>query len=103
MDLNPQIDLFSHSYHNTTDSKGKELDIYEGKAKAIEKKVYELFLANPDTGMNWSEVMAKMGKVNESSLKRSLTNLKNRFLLIKTSEMVLSSEGAPAHRYKLNK
>lgn len=99
-----EFDLFHQpEYFNTTNAEGVELDNYKMRANSVMAKVFEVFKSNPDKGMTWSDVKMKLGKVNESSLKRSITVLKNKFLVVKTDEKALSSENATAHKYKLNK
>lgn len=91
-----------NSYHNTTNQHGQTLICFEAKAKSQEETVYEVFKTNPDKGFSWSECKQMLkSDINECSLKRSITNLKNSFKISKTNELVMSACGRPAHRYKL--
>lgn len=87
-------------YYNTTGQSGQYLLQLEGKAKSLEYIVLKIF-ERENRPMTWSEVKALIPEANEVSLKRSISNLKNRFKLEKTSELVNSIYGVPAHRYKL--
>lgn len=87
-------------YFNTTGQTGQVLIDFEQRAESLEKKVLKVF-EKENKPMAWHEVKAILPDANEVSLKRSISNLKNRFKLEKTSELVNSIYGVPAHRYKL--
>lgn len=87
-------------YYNTTNQTGQYLLDLENRSESLEKKVLKIF-EKENRSMTWSEVKALIPEANEVSLKRSISNLKNRFKLEKTSELVNSIYGVPAHRYKL--
>lgn len=88
-------------YYNTTGQTGQTLIDFSGKAKSQEEMVYEIFKSNPNRGFSWNEVKQAIGDINECSLKRCITNLKNAFKVEKTNEMVMTTAGRQAHRYKL--
>lgn len=87
-------------YYNTTHQTGQVLIDFENRSESLEKKVLKIF-EKENKAMTWSEVKALIPEANECSLKRSISNLKNRFKLEKTSELVLSIYNVPSHRYKL--
>lgn len=78
--------------------------VYNEQAKTQSDMVLECFHVNGR--MAWFEVHAMIPDMNEISLKRSLSNLQERGLIVKDtdkSNMVLSHFGKPCHRYYLVK
>lgn len=112
MDLQTDYNLFNPypSYHNTTDSKGVELAIYEGKAKGQEQIVKSFFEERPEQKFTSEEVWKILigrklihDRVPKDSIKRAISNLKKKGKLIRTDEMTIGEYNAPLHYYKLNK
>lgn len=91
----------SQHYFNTTHQEGQTLINFCEKAKSQEEIVYEIFKGNPTKGFAWHELKQMIGEINEVSLKRCITNLKTAFKVEKTDEMVITTAGRPAHRYRL--
>jgi hypothetical protein len=88
------------NHYNTTHESGQLLLAYEYKAIALEKVVLGIY-RKQNIPLNWSEVHLIIPKVNEVSLKRSITNLKTSGHLEKTKEKGISIYGRPAYKYKL--
>ncbi len=110
MDLNTEINLFNQppSYHNTTESKGAELNNCEAKARSQEKIVLEFFTERPNDKYTaetvWKILLGRKlihDRVPKDSIKRCISNLKNKGKLIKTSEITIGEYGAVNHYYKL--
>lgn len=89
------------NFYNTTNEKGQTLIDFTAKAKTGDEMVLEYFLGHPDECITWSELSIKFPDMNEVSLKRSLSNLKNAGKLVKTDEKGVSKYGRPAKKYKL--
>lgn len=88
------------TYYNSTYQQGQVLIDFTAAAQTQEDLVYELFCMKR-VAMNWSEVSGFLPDVNEVSLKRSITDLKNAGKLVKTEEVALSKYGRPAYKYRL--
>ncbi len=90
-----QTDIFS--YHNTTNSSGKELVEAEQKAYSQEAKVLRCFLYGEFTALE----IAEQTGFHESSSRRSVTNLATKGMLIKTDKQKIGKYGKPNYIYKL--
>lgn len=88
------------SHFNTTHESGQLLLQYEYVALSLEKIVLELFKMQ-NKPLTWSDVYSIIPKVNEVSLKRSITNLKTSGLLEKTKEKGISIYGRPSYKYQI--
>lgn len=97
--LNTQIQLDFNSFHNTISSVGSELQKFESDAKSQDEQVLEVFKKHSE--LAWFEVQSYLPDMNEVSLKRSITNLKNKGKLEKTKELVMGIYGKQTHKYKL--
>lgn len=89
------------SYYNTTNETGQTLIDFTSKAKSQEEIILEFFTNNRMESFTWSEISNVFPNMNECSLKRSITNLKNDSKLIKTDEKGISKYGKPSYKYKL--
>jgi predicted transcriptional regulator len=87
-------------YYKTTELSPQLLMEFTEVAVTQEQIVLEVFRAHR-SAMSWSEVSGFLPDMNESSLKRSLTNLMDRGILKKTDDVVLSKYGKPCHRYEI--
>ncbi len=91
-----QTDIFS--YHNTTNSSGKELVEAEQKAYTQEQQVFRCFLLGGElTALEVAEHL----QMHESSARRSVTNLANKGMLIKTDRQKIGKYGKMNYLYKL--
>lgn len=89
-------------FYNTTNEKGQILLDFTEKAISQEQQVLQVFQNNPGKQFTWTDVQNHLPQINEISLKRSITDLKNDNLLIKTNEKGTSKYGRPAYKYMLN-
>lgn len=90
-----------YNFYNTTNEKGQILIDFNNKAKSQQEMVYDFFIQHRLFGYTWSDVQKHFPEMNESSVKRSITNLMNEGKLEKTSEKGVSKYGKPAYKYKL--
>lgn len=89
------------SYYNTTNESGQTLISFESKASNQEKTVLEVFYTYCRP-LCWSEVQRLLPiNMNEISIKRSLSTLKTKGVLGKTSEKVMGIYGKPNYKYQL--
>lgn len=96
----PQFDFESVSFFNTNKESGPVLEKSHSDAKSQEDVIYELYLGKK-LNMAWFEVKSFLPDFNECSIKRSITNLKNKGKLIKTTDLVMGIHGKSNHKYKL--
>lgn len=90
-----------NSYHNTTNSSGQTLLIFEEKAQTQEEIILQFFKAyksdyTPD------EVMRFLNFENTpiTSIRRAITNLTKKGELIKTSIQRMGSYGKPTYSWR---
>lgn len=99
MDLTPEYNLFNQpeikSFHNTIMASGSELDMQESKAKGLEAFIVSVL----KKGVEYSpydvlEICLAMGKkTKENSVRRALSNLKDKYGLIElTGNRVLNNK-----------
>lgn len=89
------------SHYNTTNESGQTLITFESKAQNQENSVLEVFYTYCRP-LTWSDVQRLLTvNMNEISIKRSLSTLKSRGVLEKTSEKVMGVYGKPNFKYKL--
>jgi predicted transcriptional regulator len=86
-------------FHATVNIDNKQLDLFEAKAQSQEDRIYELF-CEVRKPLAWFEVKGYLD-FNDCSIKRCLSNLKDKGVLIKTSENVTGTFGKPCYRYEL--
>jgi predicted transcriptional regulator len=92
------------AYYNTNQIIGQTLINFYEAAKSQEQKVYDVYL-NTNKGMAWFNVAAYLPTINHCSIKRSISNLAKKGLLVKDTRketMVIGLEGKPCHLYMLN-
>lgn len=91
-------------FYNTTHLSGDVLLTEVSNAESLENKVKKVFEDEQKHAFTWSEVWVKLGMqaTNESSVKRSITNLLNKGVLIKTTMLKKSFYGKSAHLYIWN-
>ena len=86
------------NYYNTTSERGQELAKKKAKAKTQEDIVTMLFLsqAKLTPSQCWSKYKIMTGKINTplTSIRRAITNLTNKDVLIKTDEKMKGSYGS---------
>ena len=92
------------SFHNTTDTKGDQLEEYEQKAQSQEKIILRFFKENkimytPSQVMNW--LRDDLGNPPLTSIRRAMNNLSTRGLLIKTNKQHPGPYGRPEYYWKL--
>lgn len=87
-------------HYNTTNESGQMLISFSEKAQSQESIIYEFFKQNKGVGYTWSELKEFFHEMNEISLKRSMSDLKNEGKLIKTDEKGMSKYNRPAYKYK---
>jgi len=90
-------------YYNTTNLTGQLLMDFSEKAESQEQRVYNFFSQNQFGKYNWSELSAYLPEINEVSLKRCLTDLKDAGKLIKTDIKSPTKYGKLAYKYCLAK
>lgn len=92
-----------NNFYNTTHLKGEELITEQGNAKTLQNKVLKLFQSEPKKSFIWSDIWNMLGKdvTNESSVKRSITNLMKDGLLYKTKCTKKSIYGKTSYMYIL--
>lgn len=91
----------SQHHYNTTNESGQILIDFNSKSKSQEEMIWDFFITHKLFAYTWAEVQNHFPEMNECSLKRAITNLKNEGKLEKTSEKGVSKYGRPAYKYKL--
>jgi hypothetical protein len=91
--------MYKESYHNTTGETGQTFISFNEGALTQEQVVFEVFKKVGKAC--WFEIKNHLPDMNESSLKRSITNLKVKGLLFKTSDKVIGTAGKPCFKYQL--
>jgi hypothetical protein len=97
---------YARSFHNTTESQGKDLFDYEQKALSQEEKILLFFRA-------WDEqvpgAVCTPSRINElvlpeaplTSVHRAMTNLTKAGMLVKTDTQKEGMYGRPEYLWKL--
>lgn len=88
-------------YHNTTNQKGQILIDFTAKTESQEGMIWNFFTIHKGESFTWTDVQKHFPDMNEVSLKRCLSDLKNAGKLVKTNEKSISKYGRPAYKYKL--
>ncbi len=88
-------------HYNTNLLSGEDLKAATVKTESQKERIYNLFKSVKQP-MNWCDVKAVFVDMNENSIRRSMSDLKNEFKLIKTDIKELSIYNAPCYKYKLN-
>ena len=88
-------------YFNTTSYTGVQLTERVQKSASQQEQVYDVF-KSVKKPMAWWEVAKYLPKMNEVSLKRSITNLKTCGCIILTNEYNTSPYGHRSKKYTLN-
>ena len=83
-------------FYNTTNVTGQILIDFTSKAKSQEEMILEYFTNHSNESFTWTEIANVFPNINECSLKRSISDLKNSWKLIKTNEKGVSKYGKPA-------
>ncbi|MBA3662743.1 MAG: hypothetical protein H0W61_00855 [Bacteroidetes bacterium] len=84
------------SFHNTILSEGQQLLDFESKAQTQDEQVLTVFKAH-NKPLTWCMVAECLPDMNQVSLKRSLSTLKNKGLLFKTDVLVKGNYGKQTH------
>lgn len=89
-----------NSYHNTTNINSNQVELFEKKAVTQDQAVWAVFVAT-DRPLTASDVILFFVGKNWpiTSIRRSMTNLKKKGLLIKTNQTKIGEYGAPEHFY----
>ena len=90
------------TFHNTIKATGQTLLAFEATASSQQDRVLTVFrfAMRP---LCWGEVKRLLVEdMNEVSIKRCITNLKNLGILVKTDEKVQGLYGKPNYKYKLS-
>lgn len=87
------------TYYNTNNCSGQLVLEFTSKNQSQEERVLELFY-EVKRPLSWCEVKGFLD-FNECSIKRCLSDLKEKGKLIKEQTTVTGSFGKPVHRYKL--
>ena len=92
-----------HSYFNTTNVSGAELDEYESKAATQDMKILAYFVVAPFAQHTPSSVLRWVfnGSVPITSVRRALTNLTDAGELVKTNLQTKGPYGRPEHYWRL--
>lgn len=90
-----------NSYHNTTNSSGQTLLIFEEKAQTQEEIILEFF-NNAKSDYTPDEVMRFLNFENTpiTSIRRAITNLTNKGKLIKTNVQRMGAYGKPTYSWR---
>lgn len=93
------------TYYNTTNESGSQLDLYTQSAKTQDERVMALYYTFIEAGPSqiWKAYNRVYKDVPLTSIRRSITNLKNEGKLIETEHKALGSYGRPEYVLKLNK
>ena len=92
----------SQHYYNTTTLSGRELRQYETAAAGQESDVLALFQTYPDRDFSPDDVHQRvLQDAPITSVRRAMTNLTTRGLLVKTERKTLGRYGRPAHLWRL--
>jgi len=89
------------SFYNTINVSGQQLIDYEESAQTQEEQILKIFLRHSKVSFAWFEIKNILNEIPEISIKRSITNLKTKGKLIKTTDKVTGSYGKPCYKYKL--
>ena len=92
------------SFHNTTGAKGCQLEGYEHKAQNQEDVILRFFKENkimytPSQALNW--LRDDLGNPPLTSIRRAMSNLSTRGLLVKTDKQHTGPYGRPEYYWKL--
>ncbi len=87
-------------FYNTIHAEGAQLHLFESLAKSDEAAILQLYKITKKP-MCWFEVKNYFPNMNECSLKRAITNLKNKSQLKKTDIKILGSFGKPCYKYQI--
>jgi len=88
-------------FYNTISTKGQTLINFSSKAQSQEDLILTVFKMSLRP-LAWFEVKNLLIEdMNDCSIKRSITNLKTKGILAKTSDMIQGTAGKPVHKYKL--
>lgn len=91
------------SYYNTNNLTGSDLKEAIIKAEKQEEAI-ELLYANSDRSYSPSQVLGLMNKAGKqwpiTSLRRAITNLQKKGVLVKTGEMVKGMYSSPENTWK---
>lgn len=92
-----------YTYHNTTETLGTELKLYQDKAKSQEVRILAFLLEDPVRPITPSVAVRWIFKdsVPITSVRRALTNLTNAGELVKTNAQVKGPYGRPEFIWKL--
>lgn len=87
----------SESYYNTTCESGDQLNLFTKQAQTQESVVFNYYRrVKRSTALDAARALG----LHESSVRRSVTNLFHRGLLIKTDEKVIGIYGKNNHLYE---
>jgi hypothetical protein len=96
-----QLDIFG-SYHNTNNLAGEELLKADRAAKGQEADILRFFSARPGQFLTPEDASAALSsRTPLTSVRRAITNLTDKGLLIKTERMRLGKYGKPIHFWSL--
>lgn len=92
------------SYHNTTNSTGPQLGLFEAKATNQEQRIFNFYRTYWQRGFTPSEVWAQLfdGGVPLTSVRRAISNLTERRLLCKTLTQRDGPYGRPEYVWRFN-
>lgn len=95
--------MYKNSFHNTIDASGVELENYEQHMNRQELAVYNFIKNNPrPEGYTAPEAHEHvLQDCPEVSVRRSMTNLKEKMYLVMTSQKRPGRYGTPNHAYQL--
>lgn len=93
-------------FYNTIDLSPNELKVESANAMALQNVIEVFFKLNPFkeySGWQMKHILEQImeKKININSVRRSITNLKNKNILTKTNEMRIGDEGKKEHFYRL--
>ena len=91
------------SYHNTNHLTGNDLAEAEKTCQTQEEKVLKVFASNPEKALSPEQVrqMAYLQNRPLTSIRRAITNLTEKGMLLKTNQMTIGMYGKPVHCWML--
>ena len=92
-----------NNFYNTTKESGGILETFKSKASAQDDIILSLFNKNPKRLFSPYDVWKLKFTENTplTSIRRSITNLTNRGILIKTDQKVQGNYGRPTYLWQL--
>lgn len=89
------------SYFNTTNLVGTDLQEKEGKALGLEQRIEAWFRNRPGRAFGPSQVLDEFPGAIINSVRRAMTNLTTRKVLVRLDDKRIGLHGNPEHLWRL--